>query len=131
MAKIGIQRIFDVGRILTSFQKSGIDGEDFITYVSELATTLVSALQGKLTLEENLNSEILEVTLQDVTSQTVLIKDKRKTPKHVFPTKSTPFSSRIQSFNWQIIGNGDIQVIADFNSVPSNGKVTVQLVILY
>lgn len=132
MAKISISRLFEAGPVIAAFQKAKIDGlEAFITFLSDFSEQTIRALRAKLTIEDNLASQVNDVELQSGISQEVFVKVKSAVPRHVIVTKSDPFSTQITAFNWQVRLDGNIDVVATFTPAPASGKITARVVILY
>lgn len=132
MAKISISRLFEAGPVIKAFQKANItDLEPFIAFLSDFADATIRALKGRLTFEDNFDCQTNDVELALSAAQTIYTTNKKIAPRHVLPTKCTPFSSQITAFNWQVRQDGNIDVVATFTPVPVSGKVTVRVLVLY
>lgn len=132
MAKISISRLFEAGPVIQAFQKAKIEGlEAFITFLSDFSEQVIRALRSRLTIEENMASQVEDVELSSGVSQQVYLLTKAIQPRHVIVTKSSPFSTQITAFNWQIRMDGNIDVVATFTPAPASGKITARIVVLY
>lgn len=132
MAKISISRLFEAAPVIQAFQKAKIEGlESFITFLSDFSEQVIRALRARLTIEENMSSQVNDVALQSGVAQEVYLVNKTIQPRHVFATKCDPFSTQITAFNWQIRMDGNIDVVATFTPAPTSGKITARIVILY
>jgi len=131
MAKITSTRTFDVGRVIQALAAKGIgDLEDFLIYVQDFSIQMISALNKTLTIEQNLDSDNRVVFLTSGVRQRVRIEDPKKIPRHVFPSKCIPFLNPVLTFNWQILQDGALEVLATFDGTPQ-APVEVTLVILF
>jgi len=132
MAKISISRLFEAGPVIQAFQKAKVEGvEPFITFLSDFSEQVIRALRGKLTFEENFASQVDNVELRSSQSQIVYTQFKNVVPRHVFVTKSSPYSSLITAFNWQVRQDGNIDVVATFSPAPASGKITATILTFY
>jgi len=123
--------VFDSGQVMKALTEAGVKGMDeFITYLYDMSTQLVNALRGTLTIEENMNSLVKPVDLQHNVRLAMQLPNQKKTPRHVFLTKAIPMANSPLSFNWQMLQDGNLEVLATFTGAPTTA-VQVTMVILF
>ena len=129
--KISIGRVFDSGQVMKALKAAGVKGMDeFITYLYDMSTQLVNALRGTLTIEDNLNSLVKEISLEHNVRLAIKLPDQKKIPRHVFLTRAIPIENSPLSFGWQILQDGNLQLLATFTGAPTS-EVQVTVVILF
>jgi hypothetical protein len=87
-------------------------------------------VKGRLTVEDNLDSEIRTLDLKNGITQKIQLTDPKKTPKHVWITKIIPLANAPLSFGWQMAQDGKLEVQATFTAAPT-AAVSVTLMILF
>lgn len=131
MAKITSTRTFDIGRVIQSLSKKGIDDlGDFLVYVQDFSIQMISALNKTLTIEENLDSDNRTINLIHGVPQKIRIPNAQKIPKHVWISKTIPFTTPATSFAWQITQDASLEVVATFTGAPTTAVQTT-LIILF
>lgn len=131
MPKFNLTRVFDAGKVTQIFAKLGAgDLADFVEYLADFTNQVVAGLKGRLTVEENLDSEIKNLNLKQGVIQKIQLTDPKKIPKHVIITKTTPITNAPLSFGWQMAQDGRLEVQATFLGVPTTA-VTVTIMILF
>lgn len=129
--KISIGRVFDSGQVLKMLTDAGVKGMDeFITYLYDMSTQLVNALRGTLTIEDNLNSLVKNIELKHNVRLAMQLPDRKKTPRHVFLTRAIPIENSPLSFGWQMLQDGNLEMLATFTGAPT-AAVQVTVVILF
>ena len=131
MPKFNLTRVFDSGLAIQIFTRLGAgDLADFVNYLADFTNQIVAGVKGRLTVEDNLDSEIRTLDLKNSTLQKIQLTDPKKIPKHVWITKTTPMVNAPLSFGWQMAQDGKLEVQATFNAEPTT-PVTVILMILF
>ena len=131
MPKFNLTRVFDSGLAIQIFTRLGAgDLADFVNYLADFTNQIVAGVKGRLTVEDNLDSEIRTLDLKNSTSQKIQLTDPKKIPKHVWITKTTPMVNAPLLFGWQMAQDGKLEVQATFNAEPTT-PVTVTLMILF
>jgi len=129
--KFNLTRVFDSGLAIQIFTRLGAgDLADFVNYLADFTNQIVAGVKGRLTVEDNLDSEIRTLDLKNSTLQKIQLTDPKKIPKHVWITKTTPMVNAPLSFGWQMAQDGKLEVQATFNAEPTT-PVTVTLMILF
>lgn len=131
MAKFNLTRVFDSGLVLQIFSRLGAgDLADFVNYMADFTNQIVAGIQKRLTIEENLDSEVKTLALKNGVIQKIQLTDPKKTPKHVWITKTIPLANAPLSFGWQMAQDGSLEIQAAFTGTPT-AAITVTIMILF
>lgn len=131
MPKFNLTRVFDSGLAIQIFTRLGAgDLADFVNYLADFTNQIVAGVKGRLTVEDNLDSEIRTLDLKNGITQKIQLTDPKKTPKHVWVTKIIPLANAPLSFGWQMAQDGKLEVQATFTAAPT-AAVSVTLMILF
>ncbi len=130
--KLNLSKIFDAAKTTDALRKGGIDIADFIDYVYSLSENLVLAVQGKLSIADNLNSTVRELTLRHgEPSEVGIPAEKGKTQaSDVLVTQARPFANAVDAYNWQYDTSGNLVLVCFFRGAPTE-PVTVRVNVLF
>lgn len=125
--KITFGRIFE--QSLVGQTKSFQELQPFIDWVQQAVDNTARALTSALTFEDNIDSQYTQQTFRGNSMfQSVQFKLK-KTPKALLLAQQSPISPAVQSFNWQLLTNGNVEANIVFSSAPTNGVAVTLLAI--
>jgi hypothetical protein len=119
MSKLPISRIFDTAIIAKT--KAFAELEPFINWIQETQDTFFRAINGKLTLGDNIDAQLFTVRLRGNSVDQSVSLGLRARPVALFIGKQNPITPRFSSYAWQIGQNGQTEISVTFLSPPVNG----------
>ena len=131
MAKLSVSRLFEAAPVLESFAKAKIEGmEGFVSYLSDFSENTIRALRGRLTMPDNFLYEEKIVSVKSGIAESIMLRETIPA-RVVLIGKSTPFTSPVQSFQWQMNIEGGLDIVVTFTNPPASGNLSVLLSIQY
>lgn len=129
MAKLSITRLPDTAKLLAT--NAGQELSDLIDYVNQMASEVIRALRGGLTLSENVACKFFEVSLKHDTAN--VVSTDGRTPVGLFVVKVGSLTYGVDSLSWWIDSDSKLQVKPFYKPVPPSAEVSqkVTLVILF
>lgn len=124
--KLGLGRLFETSKILNT--KAGAELADWITFLADFTERVVRALDGNLTLADNLNGKLQTVSLTSGAEQSVNIDG--KTALAIWPVRVVSATSGVDAFLWYVNAKGETVVKVTFTGSPTTA-LTVSLAILF
>lgn len=127
MTKLPISRIFDTALIAKT--KSYAELEPFLVWVQETLDTFFRALNGKLTVGDNIDGQYFTVRLRGSASQSVNLA-LRARPQTLIVAQQVPTTPAITSFTWEPTQTAQTRINVTFSAAPTDG-VEVKVLAIY
>lgn len=121
MAKLSVARLFEVSQIATT--KAFQEMQPFVEYVNQLADNLVRILVNGIGVRDNLDAQLVTLT---VSADTPLSVRTNKVPIAALLVRQNPRNPLVTGFAWDIDNDGVLRIEVTFDdSAASQLDVTV------
>lgn len=126
--KITTQKGIDTSKALAT--ESGQELREAIEFLADLGQQVVSILRNNVSVEDNLNSLVQEVTVKPDTFQE--INTNGKIPRHAWITRSFNSSYPEAGLYWEMNSQNRMQIKVKFHgSPPATLSIRLTLMILF
>lgn len=130
MTRINISRLFEISQYIST--EAGGQLKDALEYLSEYVEVTVRALRNGLTIDNNFNATVKNVSLNNSTETVIQgAGTEIRTVKQIMLRKVVSADNyMVTGFGWKINNSGDVVVKATFEGSPTS-PIDCQIAILY
>lgn len=124
--KLNIPRIFEKSRVLSS--EAGKQITEFVDFMSDFVEQTTRALRNQLTIADNMDAIVSEVTVSHQTETVIYTNNKVPMGIHVIKVSHKDYA--VDAFRWYVDENNQTKIWVRYTSLPSV-SVNVKLVIYF